>query len=157
MIRVRMLRVADRVRRVVWRVLGPRTVGVRGLVVDAEGRVLVVRHSYGPPLWHLPGGGVKRRESLVEALERELHEEVAVTITGPVCLLGTYSNLFEGKSDHISVFVVDRWTRDTGAHGDAEITEIGCYSCADLPDDTSPGTRRRVEEWANGGGTSFEW
>src|SRR5688500_5172566 len=103
------LRVADTARRLVWRAFGPRTVGVRGLVVDGEGRVLLVRHSYGKAYWHLPGGGVKRRESLVEALHRELREEVGVVATAPPTMLGTYSSLEEGKSDHVTVFVVEAW------------------------------------------------
>lgn len=153
-----LLRIADTLRRVVWRVFGPRTIGIRGLVVDEDGRVLLVRHSYGKPTWHLPGGGVKRRESLVQALTRELREEVGVTITGPVRLLGTYSNMTEGKSDHISVFVVDRWElrrADTG--DDAEIEAIARFDPHDLPSDTSPGTRRRILEWAKGDVPPFDW
>lgn len=153
-----LLRVADTLRRLVWRLFGPRTIGVRGLVVDEEGRVLLVRHTYGKPTWHLPGGGVKRRESLVQALARELREEVGVTITGPVRLLGTYSNMTEGKSDHISVFVVDRWEREAaGEDGDAEIDAVARFGADDLPPDTSPGTRRRIGEWAKGDVPPFDW
>ena len=155
-----LLRIADALRRVVWRVFGPRTVGVRGLVVDpTDRRVLLVRHSYGRPTWHLPGGGVKRRESLVQALTRELREEVGVTIEGPVHLHGTFSNMSEGKSDHITVFVVDRWSRASGDErdGDAEIEATGRFPADDLPDDTSPGTRRRIEEWADRREPSFDW
>lgn len=155
------LRIADTLRRLVWRLFGPRTIGIRGLVVDEDGRVLLVRHSYGKPTWHLPGGGVKRRESLVEALARELREEVGVTITGPVRLLGTYSNMTEGKSDHISVFVVDRWERpgaaDAGASGDAEIEAIARFRPDELPAEVSPGTRRRIHEWAKGDVPPFAW
>ena len=154
-----LLRIADAIRQLVWRVFGPRTVGVRGLVVDEEGRILLVRHSYGRPTWHLPGGGVKRRESLVDALTRELREEVGVTIVGSVRLHGTFSNLIEGKSDHITVFVVERWTRTAGQDrdGDAEIEATGRFPATDLPADTSPGTRRRIEEWAQGTVPTFEW
>ena len=45
--RSRLLVAADHVRRLYWRVVGPRTVGVRILVVDGDGRVLLVRQSYG--------------------------------------------------------------------------------------------------------------
>jgi ADP-ribose pyrophosphatase YjhB (NUDIX family) len=154
---VTLLRLADRARRLVWRAFGPRTIGVRGLVVDGDGRVLLVRHSYGAPAWHLPGGGVKRRESLRAALERELREEVAVAVTGPVRLLGTYSNLRDGKSDHISVFVVEHFERRTTATDDAEIDAAAFFAVADLPDETSPGSRRRIAEWTNREVSAFEW
>lgn len=154
------LRIADRLRRIVWRAYGPRTIGIRGLVVDDDGNVLLVRHTYGPSTWHLPGGGVKRRETLLQALARELQEEVGVTITGPVRLHGTLSNMSEGKSDHISVFVVDRWSRDTrdgAATADAEIDAARRFPADALPPETSPGTRRRIEEWRDGQVAAFEW
>jgi len=150
-----LLRLADRVRRIVWRIFGPRTIGVRGLVVDGDGRVLLVRHSYGPPEWHLPGGGVKRRESLVAALGRELGQECGVTITGPVRLLGTYSNLRDGKSDHISVFVVEHWSQQ--AADDAEIAGAGFFAPDALPDGASAGTRRRLADRAAGDVSDFSW
>jgi ADP-ribose pyrophosphatase YjhB (NUDIX family) len=156
---VTLLRLADRARRLVWRLYGPRTIGVRGLVVDDHDppNVLLVRHTYGRPTWHLPGGGVKRRETLLQALARELTEEVGVTITGPVRLHGTCSNLTEGKSDHISVFVVDQWVRHGAVDGDAEIDAAKPFPVDDLPPDTSPGTRRRIEEWRDGRIAAFDW
>ncbi len=150
-----LLRIAAQLRKVVWRVFGPRTVGIRGLVVDDEGKVLLVRHSYGVPAWHLPGGGVKRRESIEHALHRELREEAGVTATAPVRLLGTYTNLREGKSDHISVFVVDHW--DRAESHDAEIAATGFFALDALPERTSPGTRRRLAEWSTGNSGSFDW
>ena len=150
-----LLRIAAQLRKVVWRVFGPRTIGIRGLVVDDEGKVLLVRHSYGVPAWHLPGGGVKRRESIEQALHRELREEAGVTATAPVRLLGTYTNLREGKSDHISVFVVEHWSR--GESHDAEIAATGFFALDALPDRTSPGTRRRLAEWVTGNISTFEW
>ena len=150
-----LLRVADRCRRLVWRAFGPRTVGVRGLVVDSDGRVLLVRHTYGRPAWHLPGGGVKRRESLIEGLHRELLEEAGVVVDGTPALLGTYSNLREGKSDHISVFVIREWRRHE-SH-DAEIAAAEFFAPDGLPDDASPGTRRRLREWERGEVSDFAW
>lgn len=154
-VRVLALRVLDRIRRLVWRLLGPRTVGVRGLVVDDAGRVLLVHHTYGLPAWHLPGGGVKRRETIEGAVRRELREEAGIEVTGPVRLLGTYSNLREGKSDHISVFVVEHWRRHD--RHDVEIAATGFFPPDDLPDIATPGTRRRLDEWAKGHVPTFEW
>ena len=156
------LRVADRARKLVWKAFGPRVVGVRGIVVDATttpAKVLLVHHSYGKPAWHLPGGGVKRRETISQAVAREVREEAGIEVTGPVRLLGTYSNLREGKSDHISVFVIDQWRRHREDDDDAEIAAKGFFEVtADgLPDTTSPGTRRRLEEWEKGHVNAYEW
>ena len=155
------LRVADRARRLLWRAFGPRVVGVRGIVVDRAHEppeVLLVHHTYGKPAWHLPGGGVKRRETIEQAVRREVREEAGIEVTGPVRLLGTYSNLQEGKSDHISVFVIDEWRRHRDEDDDAEIAATGFFDpVTGLPDTTSPGTRRRLDEWAKGHVSAYEW
>ena len=151
------LRVADTLRRWMWRAIGPRTVGVRGLVLDGDGRVLLVRHTYGAAYWHLPGGGVHRRESIVAALHRELREETGVIVTGPVRLLGTYSSLTEGKSDHISVFVVDTFECERDHSESGEIDAARFFPIGELPEDASPATKRRLEDLRRGEVRAFDW
>jgi 8-oxo-dGTP diphosphatase len=62
-------------------------------VLRWEGRILLCRHekSGRGEYWLLPGGGVNSGESLVDALRRELAEEVAVgddlTFEGPVAVV----------------------------------------------------------------------
>jgi len=49
----------------------------RALLVDPADRVLLVQLSLpGVPLWVAPGGGVEEHESIDDALDRELREEV---------------------------------------------------------------------------------
>jgi hypothetical protein len=69
---------------------------------------------------------------------------------GSVELLGVYSNFFEGKSDHVAVFVCG----DASAPGetDREIAQHGWFDPEDLPTEVSPGTGRRVREYLSGGG-----
>jgi ADP-ribose pyrophosphatase YjhB (NUDIX family) len=54
-------------------------------------RVLLCRHEKrGRAVWLLPGGGVHAGESLIDALERELAEEVGIeplSLEGPVALV----------------------------------------------------------------------
>jgi 8-oxo-dGTP diphosphatase len=52
---------------------------VRGLVIDDDGRVLLVRFEFpAGTRWALPGGGLEPGESHHQALERELAEELGL-------------------------------------------------------------------------------
>ncbi len=53
------------------------TLGVRAVVTDQAGRVLLVKHTYLPGWW-LPGGGVDRSETTHAAVVRELLEEAGL-------------------------------------------------------------------------------
>ena len=77
------LRVAHRLRHVWRRLAKPQLRGVSVILRDPEGRVLFVRHTYGPPDWSLPGGGIARGEAPEAAARREMAEELALTL-GPV-------------------------------------------------------------------------
>ena len=49
-------------------------------IEDSNQNILLVRQSTGLKLWTLPGGKVKRGESLVKALKREVYEETALRV-----------------------------------------------------------------------------
>jgi ADP-ribose pyrophosphatase YjhB (NUDIX family) len=54
--------------------------GVSVIALDDEGRVLLVRHSYGSGGWALPGGGLGRREEPSTCARREIREELGCRI-----------------------------------------------------------------------------
>jgi ADP-ribose pyrophosphatase YjhB (NUDIX family) len=62
-----------------WRMFGKHVIEVRCLIIH-DGRVLLIRHSYGPEGWSLPGGGARRNESPVAAISREVKEEVGISL-----------------------------------------------------------------------------
>jgi 8-oxo-dGTP pyrophosphatase MutT (NUDIX family) len=62
-------------------VRAPRGQGVKAALV-CDGELLLVRHTYGPQRWELPGGGVRRREEPAAALRRELDEELGLRAAG---------------------------------------------------------------------------
>ena len=49
-------------------------------IEDPANGVLLVRQRTGLKLWSFPGGKVKRGESLVRALKREVHEETGLRV-----------------------------------------------------------------------------
>ena len=55
-----------------------KEVSVMAWVQDYESRVLLVRQTAGQKLWTLPGGKVRPRESLEEAILREVFEETGL-------------------------------------------------------------------------------
>jgi len=66
--------------------LAPKiTLGVSAVATDAQGRVLLVRHTYRQPAWDLPSGLVERGEQPDAAVARELMEELGLVATvGPL-------------------------------------------------------------------------
>jgi ADP-ribose pyrophosphatase YjhB (NUDIX family) len=151
-------RLVGRAARLFWRVTRPRTLGIRALLLDAEGRVALVRHTYADH-WYLPGGGVKKGESLEAALRRELDEEIAVTGVAIERVVGLYHNVREGKDDHVVVVAV----RTAAAGGDLrradrlEIAEAGWFAPDALPPGTSPATARRIAEYRDGATALADW
>jgi ADP-ribose pyrophosphatase YjhB (NUDIX family) len=139
-----------------WRLTRSVTLGVQGMVLDASGRVLLVRHGYRPG-WHFPGGGVERGETVAAALARELEEEGGVVLTAPAQLFGIYSHFDTFPGDHVILFIARAWTRERVPPPNAEIAEQDFFAADALPPATSPGTRRRIAEALGGAPRSETW
>ena len=139
-----------------WRFSRALTVGVRGMVLDDEGRVFLVKHSYVDG-WHLPGGGVEVGETLLESLKRELAEEGSIELTGPPVLHGVYFNPVYSTRDQVALYIV-RDFRQTGQPvPDREIVDHGFFPVAALPEGTTMGTRARLAEVLNGARATEVW
>jgi 8-oxo-dGTP pyrophosphatase MutT (NUDIX family) len=85
-------------------VLHPRTHGVKCVLVDDSGRALFVRHTYGDRRrWELPGGGVHRDETLLQAARREAFEELGVDVA-EWAEVATVTGDWYSKSEELTVF-----------------------------------------------------
>jgi 8-oxo-dGTP pyrophosphatase MutT (NUDIX family) len=146
--------VAQKVR-VAWRrAFQTRTRGVKAVVL-CDDAVLLIRHSYqSPDTYMLPGGGVDRRETPVEAGLREVFEETGCTLTD-VREHGLFISTSEGWPDHITV-VVGR-TTDTPKADGRELLEASFFPLDKLPDNVSPASLRRVIEIRDGLPPASAW
>jgi 8-oxo-dGTP pyrophosphatase MutT (NUDIX family) len=150
-------RVRSRLFHLLFLIRRPMTLGVRGIVFDRKrNAVLLIRHTYVPG-WHLPGGGVEKGETFLDALTRELLEEGNIEIGAPPKLLSLYFNRHVSRRDHVALYLVTEF-RQTGAHRPSmEIAEAGFFPVDDLPAETTKGTRRRIEEAIFGLAASPYW
>jgi 8-oxo-dGTP pyrophosphatase MutT (NUDIX family) len=139
-----------------WRFARSLTMGVRAVVIDGQGRVFLVRHSYVAG-WHLPGGGVETGETVEEALARELMEEGGIAARGPPVLHGIFLNAGVSRRDHVAVFVLHDFVQDGGPRHRGEIIGHGFFAPDALPEDTTRGTRARLAEVLDGAALSAHW
>jgi 8-oxo-dGTP pyrophosphatase MutT (NUDIX family) len=128
-----------------WRFARGMTLGVRGVVLDGDNRVFLVKHSYVAG-WHLPGGGVEVGETFRIALQRELMEEGRIEIAGEPVLHGVFLNSHVSPRDHVAVYVVKDFRQDRLPEPNREIVACGFFAANALPPETTEGTRLRIAE-----------
>ena len=86
-------------------------------LIDRDGRVLLAKRPKGKSmegLWEFPGGKVESGESVFDALKRELHEEVALTINSSSELM-VIEHDYGDKCVKLDVHLVTDFSGD--AHG----------------------------------------
>jgi 8-oxo-dGTP pyrophosphatase MutT (NUDIX family) len=139
-----------------WRFARGMTLGVRAIVIDPQGGVFLVKHSYVSG-WHLPGGGVETGETMQDALARELLEEGGITALEPPVLHAIFFNGRVSSRDHVATFVVRTFRQEGGPRNPREIVDSGFFSPDALPPDTTRGTRARLDEVFVGAAISERW
>jgi 8-oxo-dGTP pyrophosphatase MutT (NUDIX family) len=127
---------------------------VKAVVQAPDGRVLIVRHSYGSGRWMFPGGLVRRGEPFASAVGREMEEELGVDVE-EWALLAEFTHRYGLTRQRLGVLgaVVDPSAVTTNR----EIAEVRFVDPALPPDDTSPATLRRLDELASGGLSGGAW
>lgn len=145
-----------RVMHLYWRFSRGLTLGVRGMAIDAERRIFLIKHSYVPG-WHLPGGGVEPNETLREALGREMMEEGNIEFLEEPRLFGVYHNRNASGRDHVALFVSCAFRQSMPPQPNTEIVAHGFFARDALPADTTAGTRARISEVLDGTRPSEWW
>lgn len=139
------LRILYGLRKIYQFFLRPINLGVRTMLIQ-DGKVLLVRHVYQDG-WFMPGGGMKRKETLEQAARRECYEEAGVQMQ-KMELFGIFFNYSEWKSDHIALFLSEDFTMTDKK--DSEIAEKKFFPLDDLPESLGSGHRRRLQEYQAG-------
>ena len=83
-----------------------------GILSDDAGRVLVTRRApdaHQGGLWEFPGGKVEADETLLEALTRELREELGVSVEAAEALM-VLEHDYGDKQVRLDVHRVTRWS-----------------------------------------------
>jgi ADP-ribose pyrophosphatase YjhB (NUDIX family) len=128
-----------------------------------RGRVLLIRHEKeGKERWLLPGGGVNSGESLVNALVRELSEEVGIVgvndelpVEGPVAIVDSISPERSFPSKHVVhiIFSADlsRQSLESVTSQDAAVRGHRLFDVADLDGIVlHPPIQRFLRRWQPG-------
>jgi ADP-ribose pyrophosphatase YjhB (NUDIX family) len=139
-----------------WRHSRGLTLGVRGLVFDAQGRVFLIKHSYVTG-WYLPGGGVELDETLGAALTRELREEGNIELIGAPELFAIYWNRRISARDHVALYIVREFRQSAPPQPNSEIIAHGFFSPDALPQGTTASTRERIAEVLGGRPAAEIW
>jgi 8-oxo-dGTP pyrophosphatase MutT (NUDIX family) len=150
-----LLNLLYRLQRLLWRLFRPRTRGVKVMLFNHAGEIVLIRNSYGrSDLFLLPGGGIRPFETPAAAAAREVKEELGCGVAD-LAFVATYFSTAQGKRDTIHLFRA-RAVGPARADG-VEVAEARYFPLDRLPPNTSPATARRLAEHRGASQASAAW
>lgn len=135
-------KLAHAVLRIYWFVFRPQVYGVKCLI-EFEGRILLIRNTYGDMRWTFPGGGYKGRESAEMAATREVREEVGICLKR-LRPIGEYSSTEGYKRDNVKCYAGETTTAGFEIERN-EIYEAAWFTWENLPQPLASDAERVIE------------
>lgn len=130
-------------RKLYWFIFRPRRTGVKCLI-SYDGKILLIRNSYYPDIWTLPGGGVKSSEEPESAVKREVAEEIGLNLES-VSLVGKYESDREYKKDVIHCFYSQLTSSQTLKTSKVEVISAEWFDQNSLPSNISKAVSNSLE------------
>lgn len=141
--------------RLIWRRFRPATRGVKIMLFNAQGELVLIRNSYGrSDLFVLPGGGVRPFEAPEHAARRELREELGIEIN-ELSLRSVHVSGSEGKRD--TIYLYEAVTDQCPVADRFEVEEAAFFPIAEPPPQASPATLRRLAEYRGDAQPDGRW
>ena len=128
-----------------WRIFRPKTRGVKIMLFNTDGELVLIRNAYGrSDLFVFPGGGIRPFEKPAIAAVREVREELGLNVLD-LRLRSQHFSSAEGKRDQVFLFegLIDR----APTIDNFEVQEARFVAMDRVPEGTSAATRRRIEEY----------
>lgn len=124
-----------------------KDIGAAGVVLNAQGQILLVKQSYGKFNWELPGGAAEANESIAETAQREVKEETGLSVVAQH-MTGVY---YQPHDDSVHFVFLCKIVADAPvSQADSEVTEDGYWPLESLPRPISDFTVRRIEDALSG-------
>jgi 8-oxo-dGTP diphosphatase len=121
-----------------------KSIGAAAVIVNGDGGVLLVKQTYGPLNWELPGGAAEVGESPDETVLREVREETGLDVA--VLHLTGYYHETDADFRHF-VFWCEIRGPDTVPRPDLmEVSECRYWRPDALPRPISDFTMRRIQD-----------
>jgi 8-oxo-dGTP diphosphatase len=143
--------------------LPKKRMGAGALLVDENGRVLLVEPSY-KPVWEIPGGVIEKDESPKACVVREIKEELGLDMAIGRLLIVDYNAPTEEKSESL-MFIFDGGVltcteMDKIQLQQEELLSFNFFEPTQLPTNLSSTLRQRIltayQRRADGGDSYFE-
>ncbi len=121
------------VQRLYWFIFRPTLQGVK-CIIENNGKFLLVKLNYAHHKWIIPGGGMKKNESSLQAAIREIKEEVGLDVKDLIHI-GSYTSNKDYKENIVEIFFANSNIIDTKIDP-IEIEKTEWFERSNFPENT---------------------
>ncbi len=146
-----------------YNALPSKRMGAGCLLFNEQGYIMLVKPNY-KPVWEIPGGIVEQNESPRQCCQREVLEEIGLSLEIGRLLTVDYNHPTHVKTESL-MFIFDGGTLSPEQIAAIklqpdELIDYGFFTADTLPNDLTPTLKKRVivayEQFLNGGDTYLE-